>query len=329
MKSYYLGVDIGGTKSHALIADEEGNVLGFGVGGPGNHEVVGYQGLTACLQSVVSQALNTAEINVSDIAGAGFGVAGYDWPSERQPTLDAIQSLNLNAPLEVVNDAIIGLLAGAEAGWGIALVSGTGTNCWGWDPVRRVGRVTGCGWLFGEYGGAYDLVARAVREVAFAWAHRGPATQLTRVFLERTGAATPDELLEGLALGKFRLTSADAPLVVQTAKLGDTAAMEAILWLATELGGLTISVIRQLEFQSLAFEVVLVGSLFNAGDMLLDPLEKAIRIEAPGARLVKLKSPPVVGGVLLGMEAAGLQPQVLRQKLIENFNRRFEQHIHP
>jgi N-acetylglucosamine kinase-like BadF-type ATPase len=329
MKTYYLGVDIGGTKSHALIADGEGNVVGFGVGGSGNHEVVGYQGLTACLQSIVSQALNTAEISITDIAGAGFGVAGYDWPSERQPTIDAIQSLNLNAPLEVVNDAIIGLLTGAEAGWGVALVSGTGTNCWGWDPARRVGRVTGCGWLFGEYGGAYDLVARAVQGVAFAWGKRGPATQLTQVFLEKTGAATPDELLEGLALGKFRLTSAEAPLVVETAKHGDPVAKLALQWLATELGGLAISVIRQLEFQSQAFEVVLVGSLFNAGKILLVPLERAIQVEAPGARLVKLQSPPVVGGVLLGMEAAGLRPQLLRQTLIGNFNNRFEQQIRP
>lgn len=38
---YFLGVDIGGTKSHALVADETGQALGLGVGGAGNYEVVG------------------------------------------------------------------------------------------------------------------------------------------------------------------------------------------------------------------------------------------------------------------------------------------------
>ena len=47
---YFLGIDIGGTKSHALIADETGRAVGFGQGGPGNHEVVGYSGLEAMLQ---------------------------------------------------------------------------------------------------------------------------------------------------------------------------------------------------------------------------------------------------------------------------------------
>ena len=32
---YFLGVDIGGTKSHALIADENGQAVGFGQAGAG------------------------------------------------------------------------------------------------------------------------------------------------------------------------------------------------------------------------------------------------------------------------------------------------------
>ena len=44
MTRYFLGIDIGGTKSHALVADDTGQALGLGVGGPGNYEVVGYSG---------------------------------------------------------------------------------------------------------------------------------------------------------------------------------------------------------------------------------------------------------------------------------------------
>ena len=111
---YFLGIDIGGTKSHALIADETGRAVGFGQGGPGNHEVVGYSGLEAMLLDVTHQALAMAGIGIEQIAGAGLGVAGYDWPSELEPTLAAIRPLGLCAPLEVVNDTIIGLVAGSE-----------------------------------------------------------------------------------------------------------------------------------------------------------------------------------------------------------------------
>ena len=38
--NYFLGIDIGGTKSHAMIVDQTGEILGFYESGAGNHEVV-------------------------------------------------------------------------------------------------------------------------------------------------------------------------------------------------------------------------------------------------------------------------------------------------
>ena len=35
---YFLGVDVGSSKSHSLIADETGQTCGFGAGSPGNWE---------------------------------------------------------------------------------------------------------------------------------------------------------------------------------------------------------------------------------------------------------------------------------------------------
>ncbi len=91
MKRHYLGVDVGATKSHALIADETGRAVGFGAAGPGNHEVVGYDGLIAALGESAGQALAVAGIDRRQVAGAGFGVGGYDWPGSaaRRWTLSA------------------------------------------------------------------------------------------------------------------------------------------------------------------------------------------------------------------------------------------------
>ena len=61
---YFLGIDIGCTKSQALIADQTGRAVGFGQGGPGNHEVVGYDGLRAMLFDITHQALTMAGIGI-------------------------------------------------------------------------------------------------------------------------------------------------------------------------------------------------------------------------------------------------------------------------
>jgi N-acetylglucosamine kinase-like BadF-type ATPase len=317
MTRYYLGVDIGATKSHALIADETGRAVGFGQGGPGNHEVVGYEGLTAVLNDIVLQAEAVAGIWRAQIVGAGFGVAGYDWPGERAATLTAISTLGLTVPLEAVNDTIIGLLAGSEAGWGVAIISGTGNNCWGWDQGRgRMGHVTGNGRLFDEYGGAADLVWKAMSAVAAAWSRRGPATSLTELFMQRAGVTSPEHLLEGLSQGELSIGPDAAPLVFQAADAGDAVAAECITWVGRELGSLAVGVIRQLGFEMLDFEIVQVGSMHTGGWRVFEPMAATIHAVAPGARFVRLAVPPVVGAVLLGMETAGLDARALRHALI-------------
>jgi N-acetylglucosamine kinase-like BadF-type ATPase len=47
---YFLGIDVGSSKTHALIADEAGQGIGFGRAGGGNHQGVGYEGLTKVLK---------------------------------------------------------------------------------------------------------------------------------------------------------------------------------------------------------------------------------------------------------------------------------------
>jgi N-acetylglucosamine kinase-like BadF-type ATPase len=309
MTKYFLGVDVGSTKTHALITDQVGNALGFGESGPGNHEVVGYSGLVAALTKAVEVVLASAGLEKNQISGAGFGISGYDWPSEKEPILQSIATLGFDAPFRVVNDTILGLLAGASNGWGIAIVSGSGCNCRGWDPEhRREGRVTGDGWAMGEGAGASELVMKARQAVAHEWTRRGPATQLTTAFLEYTSSQSLEEMLEGLVLETIRLDARAAPLVFQAANAGDMVAIEVIRWAGIELGELAKSVIRQLAFEELEFDVVLIGSLFEGGSLLIEPARQTIQAYAPGARLVRLVTPPVTGAVLLGMEATGIRP---------------------
>ncbi len=314
-----MGIDIGGTKSHALIADDTGRALSLGQGGPGNHEDVGYEGLAETLHTITRQALKNAGITTAQIAGAGFGVAGYDWPAQRAPTLAAIEPLGLQSrSFEVVNDSIIGLLAGSIAGWGVAVVAGTRCNCWGWDEQRRVGRMTGQGLRMGEAAGGFELVDKAIEAIALAWTRRGPPTRLTELFVERVGARDTAGLLEGLTLARYRLDASAAPLVFQAAGEGDPVATQLILWAGRELGSLVGGVIRQLGFEALTFEVILIGSFYDGSPLLVETMRQAILDVAPGARLVRLTVPPVIGGVLLGMEQAGVSPVPLREPLIRS-----------
>jgi len=317
---YYLGVDVGGTKTHALIADETGQAVGFASGGPGNWEVVGYDGLTSVLLEVTNGAVRNANITVAQIAGAGMGIGGFDWPSQRQAHLDAIALLGLNCPLEIVNDATLGILAGSSAGWGVSLVAGTGCNARGWSKDhQREGRAVGGGaYWSGEYAGGGDIVARAMRAVTFEWLKRGPATALTQVFLRHTGAKDLADLVEGVYLMRYQFDPVLVLLVFETARQGDPQALEVMRWAGCELGQIAIGVINQLDLQNENFDVVLIGSLHDGHPLLGETIRETIHAVAPGARLIRLTVPPVIGGVLLGMEQAGMNGYHLRDRLISS-----------
>jgi N-acetylglucosamine kinase-like BadF-type ATPase len=316
---YFLGIDIGGTKSHALVADDRGRALALVQGGPGNHEDVGYTGLTETLDLITDRALATAVLTRDQIAGAGFGIAGYDWPSQRAPTLAAIKTLNLpNVPFELVNDTIIGMLAGSPAGWGLGLVAGTRCNCWGWDAQHRVGRMTGLGLRMGEAAGAEELVQKAIEAVALEWTRRGPSTLLSSRLAGLVGARDAAELLEGLTLGHYQLGPAAAPHVFQVAADGDIVAHELVLWAARGLASMAAGVIRQLQLEQRQFKVVLIGSFYDGSPLLVETITRTVQELVPGADLVRLGVPPVVGGVLLGVAQAGLNPAACYDDLIRS-----------
>ena len=317
MTRYFVGGDLGGTKSHLLIADETGRAVGFAAGGIANHEVVGYPAVTDVVREMFAAALASAGLRADQISGAGMGIAGFDWPSERTAQLAALAAAGLRGfPVEVVNDAVVGLLAGSREGWGIGLVSGTGCNCWGIDPHQRYGRVLGLGSRVGEFGGGAALVERAVWAVARAATKRGPATDLSDAFVTYTGAESVDDFLEGFCEFRFEVPPSAAPVVFEVASAGDPVAIECITWAGRELADLAVGVIRQLEFQALEFDLVLIGSLFKGGPLLTEPMEREIRAVAPGARSLLLTAPPVVGGVVLAMAQAGLDVRSKNERLL-------------
>ncbi|MBN2303320.1 MAG: ATPase [Anaerolineae bacterium] len=308
---YFLGIDIGATKSHALITDEAGRVLGFGLAGPGKRIGDDYSRQRRTLDQIVTAACRMAGIAPDQIAGAGFGISDYDWDSQRPDHVATIEPLGLRCPVGLVNDAVIGMLAGASEGWGIGLIAGTGCNCWGWDRDHRAAHVTGFGLWMGEGAGAHELMYLAVRAVGMAWSGLGPATALTAAFADRIGARDADDLIEGLTLRRYHLDAETAPLVFQVAEAGDPVARDVIARAGRMLAEQAIAVCRRLDLQNDTFEVVLAGSLYKGGPLLIDPLRDHLLAAAPRAQLVRLEARPVIGGVVLGMQQAGLPVNVI------------------
>ena len=316
-KQYFLGIDVGSSKTHAIIADETGHCIGFGKAWGGNHQGVGYDGLTDVLQQSFEQASQMANVTADQIAGAGFGVAGYDFPSEREPHLKAIASLGLSCPVEVVNDGVNGLLAGTTHGIGVNVTAGSGVNCCGRGPNGEIGRIVGNGIEFGEFGGGSEIAWMGLYMVNYAWIKRIPPTALTAIYLDATGAKDELDLMEGLSSDYYHLFPFITVRIFEAARAGDAAACEVVRWAGEELGWLAVSVARQIGMENDAVEIVQSGSVFEGGELLTEPMRRVIFQHVPKAHITRLDGPPVVGPVLLGMQMAGVDGYPVRQMLIQ------------
>lgn len=313
---YFLGIDVGSSKTHALITDDSGRCLGFGRAGGGNHQSVGYDGLKAALIKSFEEARTQAGVEVSQICGAGFGVAGCDFPSDHEPHLQAVATLGLSCPVEVVNDGVNGLLAGATRGIGVNVTAGSSNNCRGRGRQGQEGRIVGNGSPFGEYGGASEITARGLQMVSYAWVKRIPPTALTNIYLEATGAKNEMDMMEGVSKDYYHLHSFLAMQVIEAAHAGDGAARAVMDWAGRELGWLAVSVARQIGMEQDEVEIVQSGSIFEAGELITKPMRELVLEYCPKARLIRLEGPPVMGAVILGMEQAKFDGYLVRDRMV-------------
>jgi len=326
----FVGADAGGTKTHALVADESGEVLGVGRAGTGNWEGVGLDVALAALRQAVGEALSAARTSPREVTAAGYGLAGLDWPSDEARLRPLVEELGLSGPSVLVNDTFVALRAGAREPWGVVIVAGTGTTVAGRNRRGEMARTLGLGYPFDDWGSAPDLAQAALHAVARAYTGRGPATALSNRLVRLVGAADVADLLEGVSRWRYNLFPLVADVVralMEEADGGDGAAREIVLRAGRELGGGAVVVIRRLGMEDEEFDLVLAGGLFrSANALLLDTLRGTVQAVAPGARPVRLDVPPVVGGVLLAMDAVGwaVTPEV-RRRLEEGARRHLPQ----
>ena len=306
-RSFYLGVDGGGTSVEAVVSDAGLSVLGRGAGGPSNYQVIGLDRALSSLKEAVAAALAAAGVGVHQVRGAFFGAAGVDRLADAAALRPAVERLLPGVPVEVDNDGIAAL-AGATGGQpGVVVISGTGSIALGVNAAGRRGRSGGWGHILGDEGGGYDIGRRALAAVTRAADGRGPATALTRVLLGHLGIEDPDALfrrtyIEGLEVHEI---AALAPLVVAVARAGDAVARRLLAAAGRELGLAAVSVIRDLGFARAAFPVALLGGVFAAGPPLVGPLWRVVRRAAPRADLIEPRYPPAVGALILARRLFG------------------------
>jgi N-acetylmuramic acid 6-phosphate etherase len=247
---FILGVDGGGTKTTALVASATGRVLGRGTAGSSNLHAVGEAEALDALRVAIAEAYAAAQLPPRLPRAACLGLAGVARPTDQGQLRAWAEQALPGVAIRIVNDAELVLAAGTPEGWGIAVISGTGSIAFGRSPDGRIARAGGWGWALGDEGSGYAIGLAALRAVARAADGRGPRTTLTEAILARWSLAGPEALVGEVYRTPFPRAeiSALATLVEVVADEGDEVALTILRDSGWELALAATSVARALEF---------------------------------------------------------------------------------
>jgi N-acetylglucosamine kinase-like BadF-type ATPase len=298
--AYVLGIDAGGTKTRALLADETGRVLAGASGGGANLRTHGELGVEKVLHSVIEEAESAAGVRADALA---IGIAGADRPDDHAVLRAILRRIGFRSRLVVTNDARVAFVAGSTLRVGLALVCGTGSIAWGRNGAGDVARAGGWGWHVGDEGSGFWIGERALRASLRAFDGRGPATSLPTAVLAHFDLDRMDDLVRAVYDGEYprHEVALLSIRVAEEAGRGDGVAREILDDAVAELTVAARSVVDRLGLSGADYDLVLSGGTFRAIPELRDAV--AARLAAPGARIRELAEEPATGAVRLAIEA--------------------------
>jgi glucosamine kinase len=311
---WVLGVDGGGTKTVALVANERGRVLGRGEGGPANYHSAGMSNAAEAITQAVNTAIADAGLVGQALSAAFFAVSGVDRPTDRQVMAGLIARTGLNCPVHLDHDAV-SALAGATGGLpGVVVMAGTGSIAFGEDCDGSRARAGGYGPLLGDEGSGYDIGRKALIAALRAEDGRSPATVLTDRIKQRFMLNQMPEMINLVYGSPAPLQRPEvaglAPLVVEVAKEGDAIAREILRIAGRELGLAAAAVLQRLRWaKGQQVPVAGTGAVFTAGHILTLPMQQVIRSVCPEAQLCQPKHTASYGAVLLALRTIGIRPE--------------------
>jgi len=301
-----IGIDGGGSKTHAIVADEQGRTIAETVG-PGSAVKPGQAEDSAnVIAEVVRDALASCEMTHVLPRAICVGVAGAGREAQREELWQALVNREIATEIVIHSDFSIALDDAFGDGPGILLISGTGSVAFGRSPTGTTARCGGWGPVCGDEGSGAWIGRRALSVVTASSDGREPETGLTGAILTAAQLNETSDLVEWASSATPATLATLAPVVMSVAESGDLRA-NALVTLAVEELVLHIRALARQLFgdERAAVGVALSGGMLQRGSALRKRLEHRLKSSVPGAQV---RTEPVIaarGAVRAALRSVG------------------------
>lgn len=302
-----LAVDGGGTKTIAVIADENGTILAKGYAGTSNYHVAGKEGAKNTLKDAMKDLFNQLPEEIRPhsaepvrVKRAVFALAGIDTTIDEENVKEIVHQALREKKVDireviVENDALSVLLGATTNFPGVLLIAGTGSIAYAHDGKGNYSRAGGFGHRLGDEGGGYWIGKQAISAVLKMKDGRGKDTLLHDLVLQQFGFTTHEQLYNWVYGSDFSIdqVASLAETVENATEKGDEVSRLILEQAVEELYQLVVTAANRVHIVDQPSKLLLLGGVLQNGKFIKENLLEKLKEPMPNMEITETNKEPI------------------------------------
>lgn len=310
-QKYIIGMDGGGTKTHAVITTSAGIIVAEHRAGPSNFQIIGVEKAAATIFQLITKCRKSAGCTSDQIDAVVCGLTGAGRIGDQQRMAKGLMKYARSKKIVlkkiiIESDARIALEGAFNGEPGIILIAGTGSIAFGKDSIGNVHRVGGWGRVLGDEGSGFSIGRQGLTAVTQHLDGRALRTTLTSMIAKKFKLSDQTAIINAVYKNGFDIASV-APLVLDAAEKKDRVCMgivgKAVLDLAAHIfiASIKINATRQGKSRK-KIPVAFIGGLITQKTIVRKHLSDYVGSTIRGVTITSPRSSPAYGAVILAMK---------------------------
>ncbi len=308
-RKYFLGVDGGGSKTTAVVFDENGNFVCSACGESINYYSVGLESAREAMSEIINR------LEVKEYSCAFIGMSALNDTADAAETERFCGGIIKSEQIAMDSDLFVALEAMNVDGECACIISGTGSMAVMRGKDGKISHTGGWGYILGDEGSGYSIGLTGIKAAIKSAENCADETALLGECLKYFSISNIYDLIDLYYEKKVsrKTTAAFARVVNKCAENGDKAALAIIKSEATELFGTAYGLLKNAKSN---IPVGLWGGVFQNNRIFRQKFTELA--EERGFSNVKLIDfTPEIGAILAAYKLKGIN---INENIINNIS---------
>ncbi len=302
-REFVIGVDGGGTKTAAALADMNGKIIARVVSGGSNVRNAGIKLAAENVAKAIYDLIKRRKSAKIISTFIGLPAMEEEYKDKKSRILKELKKQKkiagiFSGKVIIGSDQLAAFRSGAMCPEGIVAIAGTGSATHGWNGKKEF-LANNKGWLASKGSGVW-IGAQVAQAIAEDMEERGPKTILGQMTAKKLKFKSINEFLKFIYQNPTANLSQLAPICDHAANRKDKIAQEILIAAGKEIAKSVCAAAKKLDFEG-QVPLVLAGGTYKSR-RVADSAANEIERRYPGKFDFVFIGDPVVGAINLALE---------------------------